>query len=206
VRRAWLLLMTASLGCASATTLGTARTLEPGVLQPSVSVKAPMPLLEVGVRRGLTESVDVGARVGGYFSTPMTVLSVAADSKVQLRRSVDPGSGWDFAVVPGAGYEQAVVGGQRLHSVHFSLPLLLGKNLGRHQLIFGPRLIDQILWNRDSETINVLFYGTSVAFAWRISEKVQLIPEASLLISGASVNASNGSVIGQLGLGVLLGG
>ena len=97
-------------GCPSFTTMGTARTVKRDTTQTWVAPEFmgmtvdtgdgnesfSVPQFELGMRRGVTDTVDVGAK--------LWLLGMAIDAKFQLLRSPTGDSGIDLAISPGLGW------------------------------------------------------------------------------------------------------
>ncbi|MBS2029282.1 MAG: hypothetical protein JST54_15380 [Deltaproteobacteria bacterium] len=195
-----------ALGCASATSLCTARNLAEGETQLGVGLKAPWPVAEVGIRRGLTDRIELGAQGGGFVSRPLTMVSALADVKAQLHRAATPNVGWDLALDPSVGYESFEATGAPIRSVNGGLALLVGHGIGNgHQVVLGPRMIESLLWDANSEPTWVPSWGASLAVAFAVSNRVQLIPECTVMYSPVTYNTKQGIPMAQCALGVLVG-
>jgi hypothetical protein len=216
-------------GCPSFSTMGTARTIPVGKTQFVVSPQAAytkrwsiggldqrtdalFPQFELGIRHGVTEDVEVGAK--GW------VLGFLVDAKLQLLRSQSDSSGVDLAIAPGVGY-LGFTQGQSLaspsltasqNSLSFYLPLLVGINFaGGSQLVIGPKLIDQIILpSSQTGAGNVLWGGASLGYAWKVGD-FRLLPEVTVVYPmsvvqkpGATFNFSG--IAAQAGIGLLFGG
>lgn len=216
-------------GCPSFSTMGTARTLPPGNTQLVVSPQAAytkrwsiagleqrtdvvFPQLELGIHHGVTENVEVGAKIW--------VLGFEVDTKLQLGRSQSDSSGIDIAIDPGIGYlgftQGQGIGTTSLttsqNSLSLYLPLLVGFNFaGGNQLVLGPKIIEQIILpSSQTGAGNVLWGGASVGYAWRFGN-FQLLPEVTVVYPmsvvqkpGATFSFSGIAVQG--GVGLLFGG
>jgi hypothetical protein len=135
-------------GCASFVRLDSARTVGRGrrqvMLAPSVFLNQREQFLagftaDLLWRFGLTDWADAGLRVHG--------VGVQADLKLALRRAPDSTRGVDLAIAPGVGagvdinwMHQSGEGGAGPEVV---LPLIIGVNLGQHQLVITPQLLYQ---------------------------------------------------------------
>ena len=216
-------------GCPSFSTMGTARTLPVGKTQLVVSPQAAytkhwsiagldqgtdvvFPQFELGIHHGVTEDVEVGAKVW--------VLGFEVDTKLQLGRSRSDSSGVDIAIDPGIGY-LGFTQGQSLatssltssqNSLSFYLPLLVGFNFaGGNQLVLAPKIIDQvILPSSDTGAGNVLWGGASLGYAWRVGN-FQLLPEVTVVYPMSVVQKlgstfSFSGIAVQGGVGLLFGG
>jgi hypothetical protein len=159
-----------------------------------------------GFAYGIAEGVELGARVWGVY-TPnfLTSFGGSLDSKWQLSRGKI-----DVALASSVGYHQLTLGGAPWHTFHATLPLLFGWNLGRHQLVFGPRVADYLLTAYGQNTVNSFWGGLSLGFAWRVSERIDLLPELVILYSpvnfGGRVDPDDrrGATLTTLGLGATL--
>ncbi|MFZ5468963.1 MAG: hypothetical protein ACOZIN_05935 [Myxococcota bacterium] len=207
-------------GCASVGPLGRARTLEVGhtevVAAPSLGVLRaggmvlPSVVVEAGARRGFTERLEGGVRLWGLPGRGFSTFGGALEGKIQLRRSQTSAKGTDVALATAAGYHQVTLGGAPSRAGVASLTLMLGFNFSeRHQLILGPRVVDQLWTSPGANTVNAVLFGASVGFAWRLRPSFTLLPELSLmhspttLVQGDQVVKSNGSNLLQLSVGLL---
>jgi hypothetical protein len=206
--------------CATQTGLGRATTLAPGVAQftPAlelslVSVKnessqgtsAPWVLLGVGYHRGVSERVQLGARIWGFgWPNYLTTLGVAFDAKFQLYR----GEKWHVALAPSLKYHAVALADSPWNIFALEIPLLLGFNFGKHQLVFGLRATDTFLTGRGTNAINALWVGAHMGVSWRVHRSAELMPEIGLLYSPVPFNGEtadanrNGASIIHVGLGV----
>lgn len=208
-------------GCPSTSTLKSARTLDKGKLRfavaPEYSVFSlggePLqnPQIELAARYGLTDNIEIGAK--------LWLPGLQADVKYALLRSEDMNSGWDLSINPGFGYIGGISGtatgeGSDLHVLTFYLPFLAGYNIGGgNQIVLGPKLINQTWLTSDdsSETINLLYAGSSFGFVWKYSDGVRLIPEVSFgipvlrTLTGVGTDASASGILFQAGVAVEFG-
>ncbi len=209
-------------GCPSMTTMGTARTLDQGETQFFVAPEysrfsmggQPLsePTVEIGGRYGITDEVEVGARVWlpGY----------AVDTKIALLRSETEDSGWDLSVAPAVSYMGSMSGtaegsGYELHVTTIYLPLLIGYNLGGgNSVVLGARLADQIWTTEDQEdtTANLLYIGSSLSFVWKVAEGIRIAPEVALAapvvesVPGFGTDVGIGATLLQAGVAFIFGG
>jgi hypothetical protein len=171
-------------GCAST---GMARTLDAGRLQVSLVPGAQaatgyedsgvaFPQAEVGVRYGLTDRIDVGAR--------LFVPGLGVDARFALLRAPSLRSGVELTLAPSVLYTPDLSNG--LQSVGkgiglVQLPLLVGVNLGGSQLVLGPR-VGFLFDGTGSTTARQLpLAGTSLGCAFPIGNWFRLTPEVSVL-------------------------
>lgn len=209
-------------GCPSMSTMNTARTLDagefrfiaaPGVSRVSLGAEPLVqPQVELGGRFGITDDVEVGAKlwVPGY----------SLDAKIALLRAPSKDSGMDLSINPGLSYIGGISGtrtggGATLHVATVFLPVLIGFNTGGgDQLVLGPRLIDQLWLGSDDEgsTINLIYAGSSIGYAWKVSDSVMIMPElsvATLLVgtlTGFGTDVGTNTLWVQGGIAILLGG
>lgn len=219
-------------GCPSVSTFGLARTLNQGAVQgwvapggggafatettggTTTTTTAGYPVLEGGVRYGVTDQFELGAMLG--FS------GVAVDGKIALLRSLSMEKGLNLSLDPGVGfigYGASVSGGSSsfVGVLNLYLPILFGIDFGGHELVLGPRLLDQVLFGNvtsgsssSSGTEDVLYVGGSIGFAIRASSVVRILPEISVGVPvWASFNGVSGSGFGGLafqgGIAILFG-
>jgi hypothetical protein len=184
------------VGCYSFSSLGRARTVgkhhvevfgAPELLAvPGGKSIAGRPVTELGARVGVTDRLDVAARV--------TTLGVGAAAEIQVVH--------DVLVAPGV----QVTSPDKLA---FELPVRFGIDLGKNQLILAPRLAYQLRFGVPVVgTTAYLFGGASVGFAWRLGKRFTFLPEVAFLgqlwaTPGFSSNLEN-TVGMQLSLGALI--
>lgn len=214
----------AGAGCASIGSVQTADTLgkdnlevsfEPGmqalVADPTVVPQGAAqyyPHVDLAVRYGVTDRIDLGGRVGFSF--------VEFQSKFLL---TDPHNGWlAMSLAPALGGLwsdgsrglSTPVGSATLSKggiVNLALPLLVGIKLGRHELTLGPRLQNNLIFFNNAQgdgVVYILGAGGSVGFSISLFEYVRLMPEVSvvptLYNSAGASPATVFSTVGQLGL------
>jgi hypothetical protein len=127
--------------------------------------------MEVGVRTFGLGIPNAGGQAGG-----------ALDWKLQLFRADDRAHGWDLSVGLTGSYHFVMRGDQPFHVVGGVIPLLLGKNMGPHQLVFGLKVADYVLTSYGQKPQNNFFVGGSFGIALRV-RRVEFQPELSLLYS-----------------------
>jgi hypothetical protein len=200
MKRALLLLLVAT-GCAHQSS-GRATVLEPGQAQltPSVeldfislrgteeSTNLPWAYVGMGYHLGVGGRTEVGLRVFG-FGIPGTAgaMGVSADSKFQLFSADDREWGWDIAIGLSPSYHFGVQGDQPFHLFGFTVPLLFGKNFGRHQLILGLRFSDYVMTSYGQRTLNTVWGGASLGFSLRV-RRIELMPEVAFMYSPVKFN------------------
>jgi hypothetical protein len=214
-----VMLLPLLMGCASQTGMGRARTVARGQSQIGVGAEAsvlttqlskdtvaPLPWVHavIGYRRGLTRDVDVGARAWGLAISGVQSLGAAGDVKVQIARTRT----WEVAAGGSLGYHQFRLGGAANHVFTATLPLLFGLNLGRDQLVFGPRVADYVMAGEGQRTINTFWVGGSLGYWWQPRVDIAIMPELVLLYTPISFHGevkredATGAASIQLGLGV----
>lgn len=212
-------------GCASAVGAVPARVLAPGkqevtgglglgvtAAQLSPARPAPLPsaVLSGGYRRGLGERLELGARgwmlgVGG-----LATYGVSGDVKIGLRDAAESGGRLHLSLDPEIAYERLDYGGSPTHFINGGLALLAGWDLGEgraHHLVVGAHLQDHVMFGPDVHPVNAVFGGASVAFAWRVSQRLELRPLVAFLWSPVRFNGTlddpdrRGAKLLELGLG-----
>lgn len=190
------LLAAAALGsaCASWSTYGTARTLEPGTVRwsPAVTVSgaqhdqpdeltAVEPQLELGVHVGVVERLELGLRAWTLPSRRLWTWGLRLDTKIGLLRSSGGTGAVDLALAPRLGYHRLGTGGAFAEAGAFGLPLLVGIHTGeRSQIVVGPQIGGQVWVTDGAEPVWLLTLGGSLGIAFWISECFALMPEASI--------------------------
>ncbi len=167
-------------GCMSFTTLGRARTVERKRVElfaaPELRATATLdgdptvrPAGEIGVRYGVADRVDVGARVGESGGSVTT--------RVQLVRSASRRSGVDLLIAPGVAYTLT-------DKLALELPLAIGFNLpGENQIVLAPRAVYQMRFGVGGldHPAQFVFVGLSAGFVWQLAKHVALAPEIAVL-------------------------
>jgi hypothetical protein len=157
------LLASLGFGCASQIGMGRATTLEPGhtsiqssleldVAAPKIRAEgraapAPWAHIGLGVHHGVARGVELGGRAW-YFGAPGHLsFGAAFDTKVQMFRTE---RGLTVSAVASLGYHQAQLGFTPWHSFTGFVPILIGQDFGKHQLVFGPRA-GLTLWTAEGQ-------------------------------------------------------
>lgn len=183
-----------------------ARTVDPGKVQFALSPAAQgilgggkgtlgsnsiAPQVEVGARVGVTERIDVGARL--FFP------GAEADVRYGLVRAPSLSDGVDVTLAPSVNY-------MGLASTDtpwiVSLPVLIGFNHEGRQLTLGPRF--SYVLRPDSSTESPYLLGTSVSYSVPFNSTLRLITEVSVL--GRPTEFGHEGVLYRLGVGFLFGG
>lgn len=176
--RVLLALMLFHVGCMPYSTLGRARTLPANQWEIWVAPEAYIvaaedgaavrPTGEAGLRYGLLDGVEIDAQVNA--------LGFGVGTRLQLMRSSNPQQGIDLALAPSVLYTA-------YDKVALTLPLLLGANLGEHQLVVTPRFAYQLRFGVGGQTapVSFMYVGLSVGVALRIDAHVTLMPEVSAM-------------------------
>jgi hypothetical protein len=202
-------------GCASYTTFKVARTLPPGRSELVVATQlqgaattdgraAPIPELVVGVRRGVAPRLELGGTatllpLGAYI----TAASVEGSAKRQLW---DSASGrWSLAVGAGLAYRFTRSSDAVFEAVHAAMPLMLGLNLGRHQLVLSPAVGVQRWYGTGARPVTLPFAGASLGFVWQVSRRVALLPEATWADTPARNFMTSSSRLFHVGVAVVIG-
>jgi hypothetical protein len=210
-------------GCATQSGFGRARVLPEGtgeagaIVQGSiVSAKlspgdpVPLPWIQVGLgyHEGLGGGLEVGGRLWLSSLLSATTLGVAADAKLQLDQAAETGDRFDIAVGASLAYQRATLGGFPWHGVTLTVPLLCGVNLGKHQLVFGPRGGAALTVSQGQNPLLIGYGGLSLAFAAQLTERLSFTPELVLLYSPVPFNGTRedptrkGASLLELGLGL----
>lgn len=217
------ILAIASTGCLAQTGFGRARTLPPGEGEISAAIEPqfltpkrpqgsefaiPWVQLAFGYHRGVTEDVELGARVWGLGFPGFQTFGGAIDTKLQLTRSEHRAQGVDVAIGTSLAYHQVRLGGTPWHTFAITIPLLIGVNVGvKDQLVFGPRIADYLWTGEGENTMNLIWGGASLGYAWSVSRTITLMPEVVMMYTPLRFNGESsdkdhrGLVSTQVGLG-----
>jgi hypothetical protein len=186
-------------GCLSVASFQTADTNGRGNLQMSLegsrfglrsgndNVHLGVPVFNVAGRYGVTDDLDVGARVG------MSGMEFMAKKRLFGK----PGE-LSVALAPS-------VGGFPLGSTSLlmgQLPVLIGIPLGPHQLVLSPKLqFYQVSDSDSSETTasgavsvssaTLFNVGTGVGFSLKVGDNFRILPEVSIVYPVLGANDSN---------------
>lgn len=223
LQRLLLLLPAVALlsGCPSFSTMGTARTLPKGKSQLFIAPGGMVltdfqrddtgayqsyafPSVEFGGRYGVTDRVELGGKL--WF------LGAEIDGKFALARSPDPEHGLDLAVAPALSVYPFTSGDQSATYLWVHLPLLIGVNTGGGQLVIGPRISDMLIAGA-GDTINAVWAGGSLGYAFKLGDGFRLLPEVSVawpihvtVGSTADTTLEPKGALVQANLGFLFGG
>lgn len=214
----------ASIGCAG--TMQTARTngdgnfqfgVEPGVIHYTSAgategraITLTRPSFNLAGRYGVTDSIDIGARIGTilYEIQAKFMLTDPSDQQA-IALSLAP----SVSVLGGSldGHSDTFYAGAKI-------PLLIGIPIGSSELTLTPRLSPLVLTeavNGNSNTTFILSGGGSVGFAARVGNKFWIVPEVSVdipFLGATAAGGDTGAGVGfagtfiNLGVGFLFGG
>jgi hypothetical protein len=201
-------------GCTAMSTVKTAATVPRGQTQVvtavegnggapvELPVKPLLPELVVGVRRGLTERVELGGKLTTLpLGRRLTTAGLEAEVKVQLRRR--PDSHLEIALGLAGGFRWISSSGAAMQVSYLSLPLLLGWNVGRHQIVLTPEAGLQLWTSAGSSEVWAPLTGLTLGFVWRLGERFTLVPEAGAYRTKMAIEHSRGTVMVHLGVGML---
>lgn len=211
-------------GCPSFTTMGTARTLDEGKGQFFVATGAvsmrdfqtdastgastsfTVPTFELGGRYAVSDRAEVGGKVWPF--------GAELNTKFALVRSPTPEAGVSLALAPAASvYAFSLADSRNATYLWLHAPFLVGFAMpGGSELTIGPRLSDMLV-SGGGTTVNTLWAGGSLGFAWRAGKGFRILPEVSaswpvttsLRGTGVSDFEPKGGVV-QANLGFLIGG
>ncbi len=227
-RKAWrtgllallgLVLTAGETGCSIAT-LGSARTIDPGTTQvwlaPALvrvsrgSKPYVGPQFELGGRYGVTQNLDVGARL--WLPLP----GYALDARIGLRRA--RGAGLDLAIQPGAAYLYIPGGSGNDAPMHLAtayLPLLAGWHFASgHQAVLGVKLIDLVAIDTSTygQTAQLLTGAVTLGGLLQLTDNFAVAPEVGLgtllmgSLTGFGADLGFGGTTLQASLGFMFGG
>jgi hypothetical protein len=201
-------------GCTAMSTIKTATTVPAGQNQVigaieanggaplELPVKPLLPELVVGLRRGLTDRLEVGGKLTTLpLGRRATTLGVEGEVKVQLRNV--PWSRYKLALGPAAGFRWISSSGAAMQVTYLTLPFLTGIDVGRHQIVVAPEVGVQLWTSAGANEVWAPMVGLSIGFVWRIGQRFALVPEAAAYRTSVRIDYSEGSQMFHLGIGFL---
>jgi hypothetical protein len=204
----------AGSACTAMSTIKTATTVPAGQTQVigaieanggapiELPVKPLLPELAVGLRRGLTDRVEVGGKLTSLpAGRRVTTAALEGQVKVQLRRV--PWSRFQLAIGPAAGFRWISSSGAAMQVTYATVPLLMGIDVGRHQIVVAPEAGIQLWTSAGSNEVWARMVGLSLGFVWRIGQRFALVPEVAAYRSDVKIDYSRGSQMFHIGVGFL---
>ncbi len=182
--RALAIVVALLAGCGSYATYRTTRIAKPGQTdwlfgaQASGAIAvdggaAPLPELAVAARRAVHERVEV------QLNATMLPIRQLRTSSIELggkARVLEHGR-WSLAAGAATGYRYMESGGAIIEGVHVAVPVILGVDLGRHQLVWSVVGGYQRYYSSGARPVEVPFVGQSIGFLWQINPRWALLPE-----------------------------
>ncbi len=183
------------LACAAGLDLGRATTLEPGVSRIGTGTELqllridqrpgeatfPAPWIQVtaGWHLGLPKDWEVGARAWG-MAIPYTVSSVglAVDAKHLVHRSGGK-AGPHIAVGASAWWHAPSLGGAWWHVGGLTLPVFLGYDIKRSQLVLTPRVVAALESSYGQAPVSMFALGAGVAWDLAVGKRLHVTPEVA---------------------------
>lgn len=155
-----------------------------------------LPSANVGGHYGVSDSFDIGGRIGG------TLIEV--NSKILL---TDKSSNFVLSLGPSLGGIFVGSGDTTVGLASIGIPLFIGYKLGPHELTISPRVQNLIVFaNGNGGGVGyALLPGLSIGFTAHISDFFELTPEAGFVFPVVSSATANGTTqsASTLGNGVL---
>lgn len=218
MRIALLLLAALAGGCVTVGNFQRAETLgkggwEVGIESSAYGLPSPegsqiVPMLGISVRGGVTPRFDLGGRVSSG--------AAELQGKVQLTKPRGDGP-VIVSLAPAVGGSGVGFGGYSVGLIYGELPVLIGVPLGESELTFSPKFVTATAFSGSDElsgTATRLGVGGGVGFAARVTKKLTLLPEVSVLPQGwvigsqavaDEVDLMDNTLVYQAGLGILIG-
>ena len=208
-------------GCASMSNVQTADTLGKGNFQAAIEPGlwggastagvAAIPHVDASVRFGVSDRVDLGVRAGSSFLEFQSKFMFTDPANPLLAGSIAPTLGGIFA----SSSAQSSTGSSNAQGIfNLGVPVLVGFKLhGGHQIILGPRVQTLFVFGAGQSSV-ILGLGSSVGFAWRLTDNFILLPEVSAVypvVGGDSTSTifrdliAGGGTFVQFKLGILFG-
>jgi hypothetical protein len=145
-------------------------------LRPDQPVPLPWANLSAGVHAGLTDRVEVGGRAWGFgWPGLFTTFGLAADAKYQITRSRFTGDP-NVATGLSLGWHSPALGNQPWTVFSATAPLLVGFDIGKSQLVFGPRAAGYYATSYGQRAIWTGAVGGGVGWSVRLGH-AEIFPE-----------------------------
>ncbi|MBK7857073.1 MAG: hypothetical protein IPJ65_00355 [Archangiaceae bacterium] len=187
--------------------------VEPGVFGLAVTNSSAgagstfLPAFNISGRFGIADRVDIGARIGSGLLEFNGKFMITDPANTSFALSLAPSVAGFILGGSSSGGGSALAG-----LLNFALPVLIGLRFGEHELVFGPRLNNVVIFaggTGGSGSIYVFLPGVSAGFAIRATDFFEIMPEVSLAYPvAASAAVSNGSglnsAVAGLGNGLVL--
>jgi len=182
-----------------------------GFVTGSSGTSVSLPSVNLGAHYGVTDSFDIGGRIGGTLIELQTKI-LLTDKTSNFVLSLGPSVGGFFLSASGDTVGIASIG----------IPLYIGYKFGANELTVTPRVQNVIIFEGTSGsgsssngTIYSFMPGLSLGFTFHISDNFELTPEAGFVLPAfatANLNGQSatgaglgGSVIFNIGLGARFG-
>jgi hypothetical protein len=212
---AWVVVASlAGGGCTAMSTIKTATTVPAGQTQVigaieanggaplELPVKPLLPELAVGLRRGMTDRLEVGGKLTTLpLGRRVTTAGVEGEVKVQLRNV--PWSRYKLALGPAAGFRWISSSGAAMQVTYLTLPFLTGIDVGRHQIVVSHEVGVQLWTGAGANEVWAPMLGLSLGFVWRINRHFALVPEVAAYRSTVTIDYREGSQMFHVGIGCL---
>jgi hypothetical protein len=178
-----------------------------------------LPQAELAIRYGVTDNIE--------FAAKAWLVGVGTELKIGLMESPTMDSGIDLSLNPSFAYFGLNAGSgdtaAGINSFTLGVPVLVGFNMGGHQLVLGPKVINQLLiasgstgGTGGSAMVDILSVGTTVGYALKLGDEFRLLPEIAILYPLAAFGSAGGQTGGgltqssgvtlQIGVGIMFGG
>ena len=167
--------------------------VEPGVLGAAAGGTAAVaPAMNVAVRYGVSDTMDLGGRIGTNGLEFQTKFQVTEDDGVII--SPAPSVELWFFAAGGAG------GG----FLGVPVPLLIDVPVGDNALVIGPRVHPRLAFGAGggaAASVFTLSGGTTIGYAAKTSEGLKIFPELGFEIPLVAAAAAAGAGAGAVGVG-----
>ena len=206
-------------GCATQAGLGRARVLDVGQLEyggamqaqstgaklgPGPPIQLPWVQLMAVARTGVRPDLELGGRLWAMDVLSLGTFGLSVDGKWQMRR----GEWIDVALGSNLQWQRSILGGWPWHSLGVVVPLLVGLNLGRHQLIGSVRSGVGALFGESMRTQWLGLSAVSLGFSLALG-RWQLVPEVIVGWSPVGWNGTHadvertGATVFELSVGIM---
>lgn len=203
-------------GCASATTMETARILDRGVQQyvigpelngggmADTNDKIGVPEVSFGIRRGLGHELEVDTKM---MILPLGDVITSLGAEAAVKRQLYRSDRFEIAALAGGGYRYIGSSGATWEAVYANLPLLLGINVrGKDQIVLGPRVGISRWYSSGARAVSMPQVGSSLGYAWAVRSNLTVLPEVSWSYSPVPFQGrESGTALVTASIGFLFG-
>jgi hypothetical protein len=206
-------------GCSTSATLGRAEVMHEGQIQfggtfelqlgtakVASDIEIPLPAYVTGAtgRIGLANGFEAGARLTGGWFPSFDALQIGADFKGQIYSD----NSWHIAAQLSETWERFSLQGSPIYGLTTGIGFPLGRSIGPNEITLVPKIHYSYVFGEGFYPLGVTWYGSSLAYHWKINDSVECVPDVSMMVSDVGFNGTrpekerSGASVIQLSLSV----